>query len=95
MSKLVRIDEDCEAILRTYSEGSLSDCIHAMQQKLTIGVTVVTGEKAQPILTEEIKKAITEAIHKDMGNLKDSIRTTNNEFMQFIGSGQGAVTLRK
>lgn len=80
MSKLIRIDEECESILRKYSEGSMSDCIRAMEAKATTHVTVSSG-----ITIEEFRK--------EMEKLKEGIRNTNAEFMKYLSSGQGAIQL--
>jgi hypothetical protein len=86
MSKLIRIDEDCEEILRKYSDGSLSDCIRAMEKltKVTAPVTTVTP------LTNVTELA---AVIKRMDRMEEGIRHVNGEFMNFISSGQGAVRI--
>ena len=86
MSKLIRVPEECESIIRKYSEGSLSDGVRAMEKLLT----TVT-----PVTDVNIEKTIQEAIHKEMGRLRNDISEVNQEFMQFIGSGQGAVRVYK
>ena len=78
MSKLIRIDEECEDILRKYSEGSMSDCIRAMEAKATTHVTISNG-----ITADEFRK--------EMEKLKEGIRNTHAEFMAYLSSGQGAI----
>jgi len=84
MSKLVRIDDECETILRKYSDGSLSDCIRNMEQMLTKPVTNVTNNVTNVNLSKEDVQNI---LHTELASLKRGMETINNEILERLHRG--------
>lgn len=84
MSKLVRIDDECETILRKYSDGSLSDCIRNMEQMLTKPVTNVTNNVTNVNLSKEDVQNI---LHTELASLKRGMETINKEILERLHRG--------
>jgi len=62
MSKLVRIDEDCEKILRTYDDGSISDCIRTMHEKIGTSLPDHT-QHPLPDIEAVLRKVLAEGVN--------------------------------
>lgn len=95
MSKLVRIDEECEEILRKYSEGSINDCIKAMAAM--VGTSAVSPASAFDDKTwKEMEAALSKlesAIKKDIAAMMDKYergqKEVNSELIARLSSMGG------
>ena len=97
MSKIVRIDEDCELLLRKYSDGSLSDCIRAMESKISAtpesqGIAMEsTGLLDGETMKELMRGILKTELDKFTKKIEAGHANTHAEFMKYLSSGQGAI----
>lgn len=61
-SKTVRIDDDVEKVLRKYSDGSINDCVLAMDTKITSLADVIEGMKAVSHKDDPVSFAVPEMV---------------------------------
>ena len=86
-TKTIRIDTECEEILRKYSEGSLSDCIRAMEITINRSCGAVAEHKYGNLLDRDTAKSlIRDAVKDEMRQYKDGIKAMHSEIIARLSS---------
>ena len=78
MSKLIRVDDECEAILRKYSDGSLSDCIRSMESAIINYDATTKGKNA--LTVDEFRKGMADFSSK-LEKIKEGQKVINVDIL--------------